>query len=94
MKSIFSITVNKEFEDYVGCEIIKVKDTIFIHQTKLINNIIRELSPEIKCSEKDTQMSVHEYVIITDKNEEKSILKRYQHGVGFFCIWVNYHSQI
>ena len=52
LKSRFDITVNKEFQDYVGCEIIKEKDTIFIHQTKLINKIIREFSPEIKGIEK------------------------------------------
>ena len=55
LKSKFDITVNNEFQDYVGCEIIKKKDTILIHQTKLINKIIRELSPEIKVIEKIQQ---------------------------------------
>ena len=27
-------------------------------------------------------MSVHEHVIMPDENEEKSMLKRYHHGVG------------
>ena len=71
LKSKFDITVNNEFQDYVGCEIIKEKDTILIHQTKLINKIIREFSPEIKGTEKDTPMSVHEHVIIPDENEGK-----------------------
>ena len=33
-------------------------------------------------------MSVHEHVIIPDENEEKSMLKRYQHGVGSFLYLV------
>ena len=64
------------------------KRHIFIHQTKLINKIIREFSPKIKGIEKDTPMSVHEHVIIPDENEGKSMLKRYQHGVGSFLYLV------
>ena len=92
LKSKFDITVNNEFQDYVGCEIIKEKDTILIHQTKLINKIIREFSTEIKGTEKDTPMSVHEHVIMPDENEEKSMLKRYQHGVGSLLYLVKLSS--
>ena len=78
----FEITVEENFNDYVGCEVIKKDGYIFIHQRKLIDKLLEYFKSEIKNKEKETPMGIHEHTLIPEENEYPTLLKRYQHGVG------------
>ena len=44
IKKKFDITVDVDFEDYVGCEVLKKDDMIHIHQKNLIDKLLKDFS--------------------------------------------------
>ena len=58
----FEITVEENFNDYVGCEVIKKDGYIFIHQRKLIDKLLEDFKSEIKIKKRKLQwvfMNIH-----------------------------------
>ena len=48
LENEFELTVNSELNEYVGCQMKIRRESIFIHQSKLIKKIYSEFNEDLK----------------------------------------------
>ena len=68
IENLFELTVNSELNEYVGCQMKIRRDSIFIHQSKLIKKIYSEFNEDLKSFKcKKTPIKTGQYVTSHDE---------------------------